>query len=284
MTKIIKDYYKILGVPETATPEDVKKAFRKLAIKYHPDRNSGNPKCEEKFKEITEAYGVLIDPLKKSKYDLFKTNRETGPQGNRSDFRYTQDDIFQEMFNNPRYRKIFEELNQEFSQSGYRSGPSFFQNTFLSGGSGGLWKLLWLLPGPLGRIGNIIRLIQMAGSAFFFLSKIINPKHEIKDYKTPNPIIRNFRNLFKKSDHKKELETESNIKLSIKINSTEANLGSQKNISYKANEILEQLAVKIPSGISSGQILRLKNKGRRLRNKRGDLFLQIIVESKDTNV
>ena len=278
MNKIIKDYYKILGVPKTATSEDVKKTFRQLAIKYHPDRNSGDPKCEEKFKEITEAYGVLIDPSKRRKYDLFKANQGTGFQEDRSNFRYTQDDILQGIFNNPRYRKIFEELNQEFSQSGYRSGPGFFQNTLFNTSSGGLWKLLWLLPGPLGRIGNILRLVQMASSAFFFLSRIINPKSEMEDYKPANPIIKGFRYLFKKSDHEKELETESSIKLSIKISPIEANLGSQKDITYKANEIQEALAVRIPSGISSGQVLRLKNKGKRLGNKRGDLYLQIIVE------
>jgi len=64
-----KDYYKILGVDRNASPEEIKKVYRKLAMKYHPDRNPGNKNAEEKFKEINEAYEVLRDPQKRSRYD-----------------------------------------------------------------------------------------------------------------------------------------------------------------------------------------------------------------------
>ncbi len=64
-----KDYYKILGVDRKAGEEEIKKAYRKLAMKYHPDRNPGDPKAEEKFKEINEAYQVLSDAEKRAHYD-----------------------------------------------------------------------------------------------------------------------------------------------------------------------------------------------------------------------
>jgi len=64
-----KDYYKTLGVERNATPEDIKKTFRKQAMKYHPDRNKGNKEAEEKFKDINEAYEVLSDPQKRARYD-----------------------------------------------------------------------------------------------------------------------------------------------------------------------------------------------------------------------
>ncbi len=64
-----KDYYKILGVERTASAEDIKKAFRKLALKYHPDRNPGKKEAEDKFKDINEAYEVLSDAEKRSRYD-----------------------------------------------------------------------------------------------------------------------------------------------------------------------------------------------------------------------
>jgi curved DNA-binding protein len=64
-----KDYYKILGVEKTATKEEINRAFRKLAVKYHPDKNPNNKVAEEKFKEITEANEVLSDPEKRKKYD-----------------------------------------------------------------------------------------------------------------------------------------------------------------------------------------------------------------------
>ncbi len=66
-----KDYYSILGVNKTASADEIKKQFRKLALKYHPDRNPGDKVAEAKFKEISEAYEVLSDPEKRSKYDRF---------------------------------------------------------------------------------------------------------------------------------------------------------------------------------------------------------------------
>ncbi|HMA53831.1 MAG TPA: molecular chaperone DnaJ [Acidobacteriota bacterium] len=66
-----KDYYRVLGVPRDALPEDIKKAYRQLALKHHPDRNPGSKDDEERFKEAAEAYSVLADPEKRSVYDRF---------------------------------------------------------------------------------------------------------------------------------------------------------------------------------------------------------------------
>lgn len=66
-----RDYYEVLGLKKGASDDEIKKAFRKMAMKYHPDKNPGNKEAEEKFKEINEAYSVLSDPDKKSKYDRF---------------------------------------------------------------------------------------------------------------------------------------------------------------------------------------------------------------------
>jgi molecular chaperone DnaJ len=66
-----QDYYEILGVPRNADANDIKKAYRKLALQYHPDKNQGNKQAEEKFKELSEAYEVLKDPEKRRRYDQF---------------------------------------------------------------------------------------------------------------------------------------------------------------------------------------------------------------------
>jgi molecular chaperone DnaJ len=66
-----KDYYEVLGITRSSSPDEIKKAYRKLAIQYHPDKNPGDKQAEEKFKEIAEAYAVLSDPQKKSRYDQF---------------------------------------------------------------------------------------------------------------------------------------------------------------------------------------------------------------------
>ena len=80
------DYYEVLGVAKTSTPEELKKAYRKLALKYHPDKNPGDKKAEERFKQISEAYAVLSDKEKRQNYDTY------GAEGFQQ--RYSQEDIF----------------------------------------------------------------------------------------------------------------------------------------------------------------------------------------------
>ena len=70
-----RDYYEVLEVTKTATVEEIKKAYRKKAIQYHPDKNPGDKEAEEKFKEAAEAYDVLSNPEKRSRYDQFGSER-----------------------------------------------------------------------------------------------------------------------------------------------------------------------------------------------------------------
>src|SRR5277367_5484810 len=66
-----RDYYHVLGVERNASPEEVKKSYRKLAVKHHPDKNPGDKSAEEKFKELGEAYEALSDPQKRASYDQY---------------------------------------------------------------------------------------------------------------------------------------------------------------------------------------------------------------------
>lgn len=92
MTK--RDYYEILGVPKNASPEEIKKAYKKAAIKYHPDKNPGDKASEEKFKEAAEAYSVISDPQKRQRYDQFGHAGLEGQAGGFGSQEMNMDDIF----------------------------------------------------------------------------------------------------------------------------------------------------------------------------------------------
>ncbi|MDR3129210.1 MAG: molecular chaperone DnaJ [Tannerellaceae bacterium] len=117
-----RDYYEVLGVSKTATEEEIKKAYRKKAIEYHPDKNPGNKEAEEKFKEAAEAYDVLSDPQKRQRYDQFGHAGMNGSAGggfngggmSMEDIFSHFGDIFGGRFANGRY--------SSFSFSGFDGG------------------------------------------------------------------------------------------------------------------------------------------------------------------
>ena len=112
------DYYKALGVEKGASADDIKKAFRKLAVKYHPDRNPNDKAAEEKFKEINEAYAVLSDPQKRQEYDTF------GSSGFHK--QYSQEDIFRNF-----------DFNGTFRDMGMGGGDDIFSRLFGGAFGGG---------------------------------------------------------------------------------------------------------------------------------------------------
>jgi curved DNA-binding protein len=114
-----KDYYKILGVGKSATADEIKKAFRKLALKYHPDKNAGDKKAEEKFKEANEANEVLSDPEKRKKYDELGANwnayKQDGGDGN---------------FNWEKWSNQGQQYQTHFRPEEYFGGGSHFSDFF----------------------------------------------------------------------------------------------------------------------------------------------------------
>ena len=119
----MSDYYQILGVPKTASADEIKKAYRKKALEFHPDRNENDPKAEENFKKVSEAYAVLGDKDKRKQYDQFGSDAFHK--------KYSQEDIFRGFDIN--------EILRGFGMSG-RGGPtveSFFGNQGFGVGGGG---------------------------------------------------------------------------------------------------------------------------------------------------
>ncbi len=119
-----RDYYEVLGVDKNATPDELKKAYRKLALQYHPDRNPGDKEAEEKFKEAAEAYDVLSNPDKKARYDQFGMAGMDGAYGQGG---MDMNDIFSQ------FGSIFGDL----FGGGFRTGFSGF-----GGGGGGARRVL----------------------------------------------------------------------------------------------------------------------------------------------
>jgi len=111
------DYYKVLGVEKTASDDEIKKNYKKLAFKYHPDKNPDDAKAEERFKEISEAYAVLSDKNKRAQYDQF------GSSGFHQ--RYSQEDIFKGA-----------NMNDIFREMGFSGGGDIFGQMFGGGGRG----------------------------------------------------------------------------------------------------------------------------------------------------
>ena len=268
----MKDYYELLELERNASEEQIRKSYRRLAFKYHPDRNPGDPKAEENFKNIAEAYGVLIDPVKRSEYDRWL---RTGPQERVAGegFRYSQEEIFQDLFKDPEFSRVFQDLFREFEKAGFRFDQSFFDQIFFGGRGvffGGIF--VW---GPFG----------------FRRMKIGKPPQRPKVERPETPQIQPFgilRRLGKKignfllgsqkalpAGRKNATLGPQDLTYNLTIPTAEAELGTWVTIAIDRGLGQEKLKVRVPPGTRSGTRLRLRGKGKEQGNGSGDLYLTV---------
>ena len=293
-----KDYYKILGVSKTASAEEIKKAYRKLALKYHPDRNKGDKAAEARFKELSEAYAVLSDPEKKKQYDMF------GAEGFQN--RYSQDDIFRGF--------DFGTIFSEFGFGGGGRAQSIFSQFF--SGTGGAGHRCYRSGGtPFGSAGGPFQDPGqgMKGQDLVYelpvtLEELYKPTQKVISYNVDGrretvsvripPGIRDGKKLrlkgkgqpgpyggppgdlyirIKEVPHPVFSREEDDLYFKQRIRFSEAVLGTQVQVTTIDQK---QLNLKIPPGTQNNARLRLKGYGlpHMKRPGRGDAYAEIIID------
>ena len=305
-----KDYYGILGVSKNASTEEIKKKFRKLALKYHPDRNPGDVKAENKFKEISEAYEVLGDKDKKAKYDQFgkywqqagsTTNPSSWPGGGAApgsdpgNFDFSQYGNFEDFINELLGR--FTTPSGSSPSGGYsygnsNSGTKYTSNTSNNRYSSDNFKNATASSNREAKISLSFK------EAFFGTSKRLNLGKEIVEVHIPpgaktgsrirvrgkgqyNPQNQQMGDLYLKV----ELQAHSffrfegdNLICDLPITPDEAVLGALVGVPTPDGVV----NMKIPPGIRHGQSLRLKGKGWSLpKGGRGDQLVKIEIAIPD---
>lgn len=125
-----RDYYKVLGVDRNATEDEIKRSYRKLALEHHPDRNQGNKSAEDKFKEINEAYQVLSDPEKRTRYDQLGTSYKKYTQHGGSPGNFNWEDWFVQNPRGGNVRVDVGDLGDIFGNEGLGDFSDFFRSIF----------------------------------------------------------------------------------------------------------------------------------------------------------
>jgi DnaJ-class molecular chaperone len=279
-----KDYYAILGVSEQATEEELRRAYRRLALTHHPDKNPGDPKAEERFKAISEAYAVLMDQGKRRQYDTFRQTQVGVGDPTGGGFQYSQEEIFRDLFSNPAMSSIFQEMNREFARAGIRFDDAFVRQVFL--GSRGFVFGGVFMGAPIGVLRR--RASRMAVRPGRDRSTVSQTRgrealDEGQSQGLWSLIGRGLKAGFDLVKRWSAGEPDAagdgqNLRYHLTITAQEAASGAQKRITFMRGDRIEKLMVAIPPGIRSGTKLRLKGKGLEDRDgTHGDLYLRVTV-------
>lgn len=180
-----EDYYRLLAVAPDAPLDDIKRAYRRLALRCHPDHNPDDPEAEARFKEITLAYGVLSDPERRKAYDRARVEPDAGGGGQRGP-RVDPDEVFRDLFASRDFQEMFTRLIGEFQRRGLRTDRGFLSKVLGPGAVlifGGL-----LIGGPLlgGRAAVLARLVRV-GQQLFTGAQLVRRVRGAGDPPQPDP-------------------------------------------------------------------------------------------------
>lgn len=284
-----KDYYQVLGISKNASAEEIKKAYRKLARKYHPDLNPGDKQAETRFKEINEAQEVLSDPEKRRKYDQYGQYWQQVGQGGAApgtgkgasvntdfgNFDFSQYGNFEEFINeilgrtagtrNRTYRRTtstggFDGFNNSYSDVPGQDSEAAIALSFAEAFNGTQKQF---------RLGNETVKVRIPPGAK------TGSRLRIKGKGQPSPFSGQRGDLYLNI----ELQPHSlfkfqgdNLSAEIPITPEEAVLGAEIEVPTPDGKV----SMKVPAGVDSGQSLRLRNKGWTLpNNRRSDLMVKL---------
>jgi DnaJ-class molecular chaperone len=264
------DYYATLGLAPDAGEEEIRRTYRRLALQWHPDRNPGNPRAEERFKEISEAYAVLMDPAKRRAYD---SARGAGAPG---DFGPSREDLFRDLFADPRASAVFEELARELGRMGMRVERGDFERTLFGGRvvvTGGVFVITPLTP---------LRLLWRLGRAAQRGARAVPPSEPVPTLAPPGGLLSRAleigRRLLGRPGGAAGDEP-ADVTFPLRLTASEAGHGARKRVTLRrADGDDDDVVVTVPAGIRPGARLRLRGKGRPLAGgARGDAYLVVEV-------
>lgn len=273
-----RDFYEILGCEKTASEAELKSAYRKLALKWHPDKNQGNTEAEEKFKEISEAYIILKDPDKRAQYDQFGHSAfEGGGQGGMNMDMNAFDDLFSNIFKGGGGNKgfgfdifgdRFHDLGRGFTVQIRGADITYSYDLTLEELLGGKKIVV------KGAKGKELSVDIPAGVHHGTQVRVAGEGEEGSQGGNRGDLYIRVNQL----KHEHFDRREDDLYTKIPITMTMAALGGQIESPTIDGTFVK---VKIPEGTQSGDILKIPNKGmtRLKRGTRGDLLLNIFVET-----
>lgn len=248
------DYYQVLGIEKDIEAGEIKGAYRKLALRYHPDRNNGDPESAEKMKSINEAYAVLSNPQKRADYDLMRDRYGSAAYGQ---FRQNYSD--QDIFRGSDINKIFEELARSF---GLRGFEDIFKDAYGNGNrtfefrTNGMNGRGYVFTGNLGRGGeNSLQFPRMEGG----MGKLV-------------------RFAFKKLSGIELPEKGRDIVDTLRLTPQEAAAGGSREYTHWKRD--KKIMIKIPADVKEGQKIRLAGMGEDGKGgaEPGDLYLKVHIK------